>query len=85
MDVSIINRLGADCLLGADFFRLFNAVVSPRENLLTVDGVSKSIPLEITPLAIGGASVLASIGLADATEDQRHQLRALLNELIPER
>ena len=83
MEVSIINRLGADCLLVADFFRLFNAMVHPCENCMTIDGTSELLPLEITTLAIAEAPVLTSIGLADATE-QREQLRSLLNELIPE-
>ena len=58
--VSIINRLGADCLLGAGFFRLFNAVVYPCDNYMTINGTAESTPLEIVSIGIREAPILAS-------------------------
>ena len=82
IEVSIINRLGVDCLLGADFFRLFNAVVYPCYNYMTINGTAESIPFEIANIGIREAPMLASIGLTDATDEQRKQLRSLLDKLI---
>ena len=83
LDVAIVNQLGVDYLLGADFYRIFNAMIHPREDSLTIEGHGDRIPLKIATLAVGETVNLAYVGLEDATDHQREDLRALLNRLIP--
>ena len=45
IDVIITDELEADCLLGADFMRKFNAIQQPREAILSVEDGKERIPL----------------------------------------
>ena len=58
-------------------------MIHPREDSLTIEGHGDRIPLEIATLAVGETVNLASVGLADATDHQTEDLRALLNRVIP--
>ena len=74
MNVFIVKSLGIDCLLGTDFHRIFNAVVHPSENTITIDGVSDSIPLELAIFSTDEAFSLASFGLAIISDAQREEI-----------
>ena len=85
LNVVILEELDADCLLGADFMRKFNAILRPRESTLSIDGVAEPISLELAALAHDEASAihLASVGLADVDDVQRQQVQELLDQLLP--
>ena len=64
--------------------RKFNAVLWPRESMLSIEGVYERIPLESASLAHDEASAIhpTSVGLADVDEAQRLQLQELLDQLL---
>ena len=81
----IVHELDADCLLGADFMRKFNAMLRPREAILSIEDGKERVPLQLSTLNEDGARAihLDSVGLADADETQRELIQALLDRLIP--
>ena len=83
LDVVVMNELDADCLLGADFIRAFNAILLPRENQLFIENVEEAVPLELCAIGVAEACSLAAVGLADVEEAQRKQLQQLLDEMLP--
>ena len=73
IDAIIVDELDADCLLGADFMRKFNAVLRPREATLSIEDGKERVPLQLSTLDEDGAGAihLDSVGLADVDETQR--------------
>ena len=51
LDVVILEELDADCLIGTDFMRQFNAVMWPRDSTLGIEVVTERISLELASLA----------------------------------
>ena len=50
IDVIIVDELEADCLLGADFMRKFNAILRSRMATLSIEGEKERIPLQQSSL-----------------------------------
>uniref|UniRef100_A0ABD2X054 Reverse transcriptase domain-containing protein n=2 Tax=Trichogramma kaykai TaxID=54128 RepID=A0ABD2X054_9HYME len=72
-----------ECLLGADFYRTFNAIVHPRENLLQIEGASERVALEAVTSGKSSRICSLQIGLTEVTELQREELRQLVDRILP--
>uniref|UniRef100_A0ABD2WS82 RNA-directed DNA polymerase n=1 Tax=Trichogramma kaykai TaxID=54128 RepID=A0ABD2WS82_9HYME len=82
MLVTIVESLECACLLGVDFYRIFNAIVYPREAMLTIDGSDEKIALEVASPSATSVCATAT-GLANLDEQQASQLNELLDRAIP--
>ncbi|KAL7290789.1 hypothetical protein TKK_0015534 [Trichogramma kaykai] len=82
MLVTIVESLECACLLGVDFYRIFNAIVYPREAILTIDGSDEKIALEVASPSATSVCATAA-GLANLDEQQAAQLDELLDRAIP--
>lgn len=82
LNVAIVNRLDGDCVLGADFYCEFNAVVHPRENKLQIEGTNDKITLEAAASATSAGVCSLEVGLAEISEQQREELRLLVDRIF---
>ena len=67
------------CILGADFFRLFNVVLTARDNSIEVDGYNGKVHVDVASVGFD----VGNIGLKLPTREQIDQLNKLLDDLIP--
>ncbi|CAB0036823.1 unnamed protein product [Trichogramma brassicae] len=82
MLVTVVEKLECACLLGVDFYRTFNAIVYPREDILTVDGSDEKIALEVASPSATSVCATAT-GVANLDKQQAAQLNELLDRPIP--
>ena len=73
--VAIMNRLDADCYLGANFMRVFQTVFDPTRDQLLVKVADKTVDLEVAAVSSTAVTTLASIGLADLRSDEERRLQ----------
>ncbi|CAB0039242.1 unnamed protein product [Trichogramma brassicae] len=65
LNVALVNSMDDECLLGADFYRTFNAIVHPRENLLQIEGASERVALEAVTSGKSSRICLLQISLSE--------------------
>ena len=80
LEVLIMPNLSTECILGADFMRLFNVVLHPRDCKISAEGLSEEAPIELSSIKIEGEN---SKGLAKPTDEQMKELNDLLDNLLP--
>ena len=78
LEVMIMPNLSMECILGADFIRIFNVVLHPRDSKITAEGIPEEIPVELASVDND-----SSKGLSELTPKQAAQLNSLLNNLLP--
>ncbi|CAB0039434.1 unnamed protein product [Trichogramma brassicae] len=83
LNVALVNSIDDECLLGADFYRTFNAIVHPRENLLQIEGASERVALEAVTSEKSSRICSLQIGLSEVTELQREEIRQLVDRILP--
>ncbi|CAB0031260.1 unnamed protein product [Trichogramma brassicae] len=83
LNVALVNSMDDECLLGADFYRTFNAIVHPRENLLQIEGASERVALEAVTSGKSSNICSLQIGLSEVTELQREEIRQLVDRILP--
>ena len=64
IDAIIVDELDADCLIGADFMRKFDAVLWPREATLSIEDGKERVPLQLSTLDEEGWGPFTSTPLA---------------------
>ena len=79
IEVLIMPNLSTNCILGADFLKLFNVVLHPRKSEITADGLEISTPVDLASISLGSQPA----GLTEPTPEQLAQLNLLLDELLP--
>ena len=52
LEVLIMPNLSTDCILGADFIRLFNVVLYPCKSEITADGLEVTTPVELASVSV---------------------------------
>ena len=79
--VAIMPQLDADCYLGVNFMRAFRTVLDPDMDRLFSKDAGIHVELEVTSLATEPSAV-AAIGLADATDLQREELKVMVKSIL---
>ena len=79
--VAIMLHLDADCYLGVNFVRAFRAVLDPDTDQLFCKDAGTHVELEVASLTTEPSAV-AAIGLADATDLQREELKAMVESIL---
>ena len=79
--VAIMPNLDADCYLGVNIVRAFRAVLDPDSDQLFCKDSGAYVELEVASLKTEPSTV-AAIGLADATESQRDELKAMVKSIL---
>ena len=72
-------NLSTECILGADFMRLFNVVLNPRESEVTADALEYSMPVDVASVSVESGTA----GLSEPLPEQLAQLNLLLDEILP--
>ena len=78
--VAIMPHLDADYYLGVNFVRAFRAVLDPDTDRLFCKDADAYVELEVASLTTEPSTV-AAIGLADAMDLQREELKALVESI----
>ena len=79
--VAIIPHLDADCYLGVNFVRAFRAVLDPDKNRLFCKDAGAYVELEVASLTTDPPA-MSAVGLADATDLQREELKAMVESVL---
>ena len=79
LKVVAMPELDADCYLGVNFIRKFQAVLDPCSNQLLIKSAGRLLELELTSVAELGVMVLSALGLVDVTEKDRQRLQEFLD------
>ena len=74
-------HLEADCYLGVNFVHAFRAVFVPDTDRLFCKAAGAYVDLEVASLTNNPPSVFA-VGLADATDLQREELKAMVESVL---
>ena len=74
-------HLDADCYLGVNFVRAFRAVLDPDTDQLFCKDAGTHVELEVASLT-AEPSAVAAIGLADATDLQREEPKAMVESIL---
>ena len=72
-------NLTTDCILGADFMRLFNVVLHAKDGQIEAEGLQSKISVDIASIDLTSESK----GLALPTKEQIDQLNESLDNLLP--
>ena len=82
LKVAVMPELDADCYLGVNFIREFQAVLDPCSNQLLIKSAGRMLELELASVAEPGVTALSALGLADVTEEERQRLQELLDSKL---
>ena len=80
LEIIVMHNLNTDCLLGADFIRMFNIVLFPRKNTILAEGFEGEAPIEIDSVEIEDNN---ASGLSQPSKEEMAELHKLLDELLP--
>ena len=79
LKVAVMPELDADCYLGVNFVREFQAILDPCSNQLLIKPAKRLVELELASVTEPGVTALSALGLADVTSEERQRLQQLLD------